>query len=119
MPFLAAFASVIGESPPPPPHPEVKPVVFVHTPAESAASTVPVVVVNNPARSPPIIRKRLEIPSPARHFPTKLMTDAPLLGACVANGQPGSRGGARILHAHQDLPPIRPGQPPVDAAVGA
>jgi succinate-semialdehyde dehydrogenase/glutarate-semialdehyde dehydrogenase len=43
----------------------------------------------------------------------------PSLGACVTNRQPGPRQGARIWYAHQDLPAIRPGQPPADAAVAA
>ena len=41
-----------------------------------------------------------------------------LLGVCVGNRHPTDGAGARISYAPEDLPPVRPGQPPADAAVG-
>ena len=38
------------------------------------------------------------------------------LGACVGNGHRASVARARISYAHQDLPPLRPGHAPADAA---
>ena len=61
-----------------------------------------------------------QVGPPARRQGTRITyDDVPGLGACVTNRQPGPRQGARIWYAHQDLPAIRPGQPPADAAVAA
>src|SRR5664280_1464086 len=42
---------------------------------------------------------------------------AALLGGCVGNRHPGGGPGARISYAPEDVPPVRPGQPPAHAAL--
>src|SRR5664280_2335146 len=41
------------------------------------------------------------------------------LGGCVGNRHPGGGPGARISYAPEDVPPVRPGQPPAHAALAA
>ena len=59
------------------------------------------------------------IPNPGRSMDAELVSgqiDPTLLGGCVGNGHRASLTHARISHAQQDLPPLRSGHPPVDAA---